>query len=189
MSTYDVVMSLHILAVAVGFATAGVAHSTAFRLRTVRDMRDVRDRLGVLDKVGPFFGASALLIIVFGAWMIQIAPDDEHIGWGDGWILTALVSLVLVEATGGVVIGRGVKRMIHALEGAPDGPVTAETRAVLADRPVWLASHATSAVIVGIVFLMVGKPSGAASVAIVVVAALIGVASAVPFAKAAPAAG
>ena len=100
------------------------------------DMQQVRERLALLDKVGPFFGIAALLLIAFGAYLIQIAPSDrDEIGWGEGWILTALISLVVVEAVGGGVIGRGVKAMIRTLEGVPDGPVTAETRAVLADRP------------------------------------------------------
>ena len=133
MSLYDVVLSLHILAAVFGFGVAGVAHSTMFRLRGSADMRQVRSHLAVLDKVGPFFGISAALLIIFGAYLIHLAPHDAPIHWRDGWVLTALISLVIVEAAGGAVIGRGVKAIIGKLEGGPDGPVTAETRAVLAD--------------------------------------------------------
>jgi hypothetical protein len=184
MSQYEVVLSLHIMALALGFGVAGVAHSTMFRLRAATDMRQVRERLAVLDKVGPFFGIAALLLIIFGAYLIQIAPDDEpEIGWDQGWILTALISLVLVEAVGGLVIGRGVKAIIGKLEGAPDGPVSADTRALLADKPVWLASHATTAVILSIIFVMVGKPSTAGAIVTVVIGALVGIVSAIPFTK------
>ena len=185
MSLYEVVLSLHIMALAFGFGVAGVAHSTMFRVRAATDMRQVRERLAVLDKVGPFFGIAALLLIVFGAYLIQIVPDEhEHeIGWDQGWILTALISLVLVEATGGLVIGRGVKAIIAKLESAPDGPVSADTRALLADKPVWLASHATTAVIVSIIFVMVGKPSTAGAILTVVIGVLVGIASAIPFTK------
>ena len=183
MSLYEVVLSLHILAALFGFGVAGVAHSTMFRLRGAHDMTAVRGHLAVLDKVGPFFGIAAALLIIFGAYLIQIAPSEDHIGWGDGWVLTGLVSLVVVEAVGGAVIGRGVKAIIGKLEGVPDGPVTAETRAVLADRTVWMASHATTAVIASVVFVMVGKPSAAGAIVTVLIGAVVGIASAIPFSK------
>jgi hypothetical protein len=186
-SQYDVVLSLHILSMVLGFGVAGVAHSTMFRLRAATEMRQVREHLAVLEKVGPFFGIAALLLLVFGAYLIQIAPSDADIGWGEGWIITALVSLVLVEAVGGVVIGRRVTALLRKLEAAPDGPVGDDTRVLLADRPIWMASHATTAVIASVVFLMVGKPPAAGAVTIVVIGALVGMASAVPLAKPVPA--
>lgn len=182
MTTYEVVKSLHILAALFGFAVAGVAHFTMLRLRAARDMTQVRDRLEVLDKVGPFFGIAALLLIVFGGYLVQTAPTGRtDIGWDEGWVLTSLISLVLVEAVGSVVIGRGVKAMLGKLEGVPAGPVTAQTRAVLADKPVWLASHAVTAVVASVVFVMVGKPSTTGSVVTVVIGALVGLLSAIPF--------
>jgi hypothetical protein len=182
-STYEVVLSLHILSAVFGFGVAGVAHSTMFRVRGARDMSQVRSHLAVLDKVGPFFGVAALLLIVFGAWMIQIAPEEDDISWDKGWILTALLSLIIVEAIGGAVIGRAVKALSGKLEGTPDGPVTPETRALLADPQIWVASHATTAVIASVVFVMVGKPSGAGAIAIVVIGAVVGIVSAIPFLK------
>lgn len=188
MSLYEVVKSLHILAAAFGFGVAGVAHTTLFRARAAAEVRQVRERLHVLDTVGPLFGVAALLLIAFGAYLVQSPPSDgDAIGWGQGWILTSLVSLVVVEAVGGLVIGRGVKSLIGKLERVPDGPVSAETRALLANPPVWLASHATTAVIASVVFVMVGKPSTAGAIVTVVIGALLGMASAIPFTK--PAAG
>jgi hypothetical protein len=188
-SQYEVVLSLHILSAVFGFGVAGVAHSTMFRLRSSTDMSQVRGHLALLDKVGPFFGIAALFLIVFGAYLIQIAPDDEpEIAWKKGWILVALISLVVVEAVGGAVIGRGVKAIIGKLEGVADGPVTAQTRALLADKPVWLASHATTAVIASAVFVMVGKPSTAGAIVTVLIGAVVGLATAIPFTKPVPAA-
>ena len=184
MSTYEVVKSLHILALAFGFSVAGVAHSTLFRTRAASTMQQVRERLHVLDKVGPFFGIAALLLIIFGAYMVQNPPADrDDIGWDQGWVLTALISLILVEAVGRLVIGRGVKAIIGKLEGVPDGPVSADTRALLADKPVWLASHATTATIASIIFLMVGKPSTTGAIVTVVIGAIVGLVSAIPFTK------
>ena len=189
MSLYEVVKSLHILSMGFGFAVAGVAHSTLLRTRAASSMQQLRERLHVLDKVGPFFGVAALLLIIFGAYMVQNPPANRHnIGWDQGWVLTALISLVIVEAVGGLVIGRGVKAIIGKLEGVPDGPVSADTRALLASKPVWLASHATTAVIMSIVFIMVAKPSTAGAITTVVIGAVVGLVSAIPFTKPATAA-
>ena len=183
MSGYEIVLSLHILAAVLGFFVAGVAHSTMYRLSRADDMAKVRDHLKVLDKVGPFFGVSALLLLAFGAYLVQIAPSDADISWSDGWILAALIGLVVVEAVGGAVIGRAVKALAARMEDAPDGPVTADTRILLADKAVWVASHATTATMAAIVFVMVGKPSGMTSVVILVIGAVVGALSALPFLK------
>jgi hypothetical protein len=176
---------LHILAAILGFGIAGAAHSTLFRIRSATEVRQVRDHLRVLEKTGPLFPVAAILLFVFGAYLIHLSSGEEKFHWGDGWIVTAIVSLVVVEAVGGLVIGRRVAGLARSLESA-DGTVDDAMRARLADRPVWLASHFTTAVIASVVFLMTGKPSGTTSVLIVVIGALVGVASAVPFAKPVP---
>lgn len=183
MKAYDVVLSLHILAVIFGFGVAAVAHTTMFRLRHARTMQEVRTHLPILDKVGPLFPVAALLLFAFGAALIHLSPHDEKIHWSDGWIITAIVTLVVVEAVGGAVIGRGAKALTGKLEGAPDGPVDASTRALLADKGIWIGSHFTTAAIASVVFVMTGKPSGTGAVVTVVIGALVGIASAVPFTK------
>jgi Predicted integral membrane protein (DUF2269) len=182
-SRYDVILSLHILAAVFGFAVAGAAHSTMFRLRGATDMSQVRSHLAVLNKVGMLFGIAALLLLVFGADLIHLSSGARKVHWGDGWILTSLVSLIVVEAIGGIVIGRGVKAISRKLESTPAGPVTADTRALLADRPIWLASHATTAVMASIVFVMVGKPSTTGAIVTVLIGAVVGAVSALPFTK------
>lgn len=180
MSLYETVLSLHILAAIFGFGVAAVAHTSLFRLRSVTDGQQLRVHLPVLERVGPLFPVSAVLLFVFGAELIHLAPHQKF-HWGDGWVVTAIVSLVVVEAVGGGVIGRRVKAIVEELGSVPDGPISEETRARVTDRSVWLASHFTTAVIASIVFVMVGKPSGGGAIAIVVIGALVGLASAVPF--------
>ena len=64
---------------------------------------------------------------------------------------------------------------------APDeGQVPPELRP---DATMWLAGHTATALFVGVVFLMVVKPSGPASALALAVAAVLGLASAVPFLK------
>jgi hypothetical protein len=118
-------------------------------------------------------------LFALGAWLVELS--DEEIGWGDGWVLTAIVALVVMEAVGGAVIARHSARLEAAVEAAPDGPVPADVGVLVLDRGIWLGAHFSTAVALGILFLMTVKPSGAASVIVVVVAGLLGLVSAVPF--------
>ena len=183
MSAYDVVLFLHILALVFGASVAAVAHSTMFRLRSAPDLAAVRGHLAVLDKTGPLFPISAVLLFGFGAVLIRLSEDPDKWHWSDGWIVTAIVTLVVVEAVGGIVIGRGIKRVGKQLASVPDGPVDRSTRAALADPEIWLASHLTTALIMSVVLLMTTKPSGVTSAIVVVVGGILGLLSAVPYAK------
>ena len=91
--------------------------------------------------------------------------------------------LVLAEVIGGAVIGRRVRGIEGQLSSVADGPVDGATRSLVADRQVWLASHLNTATIVTVVLLMTTKPSGVVSVVVVLVGAVIGLASALPFAE------
>jgi hypothetical protein len=185
-SLYEVVLSLHILSAIIGFGIAAVAHTTMFRLRNASTMQQVRHQLPILDKVGPLFPVAAVLLFVFGAYLIQISPDEDPIHWSDGWVVTAIITLVVVEGVGGAVIGRGAKTLLRKLEDVPDGPVDASTRALLADKGIWIGSHFTTAAIASVVFVMVGKPSGTGAVVTVLIGAVLGIVSAIPFTKPAP---
>jgi hypothetical protein len=182
-SLYDVVLSLHILAAIFGFGVAAVAHTTMFRLRNASTMQQVRNQLPILDKVGPLFPIAAVLLFAFGAWLIHLSPSDEKFHWSDGWVITAIVTLVVVEGVGGAVIGRGAKALSGKIESVPDGAVDPSTRVLLADKGIWIGSHFTTAAIASVVFVMVGKPSGLGAVVTVLIGAAVGIVSAIPFTK------
>ena len=183
MSTYNVVLFLHVLAAIFGFGVAAVAHSTMFRVRSASSLDEVRGHLRVLGRTGPLFPISAVLLLALGGLLIQLSDTPAKWHWSDGWIVTAVVVLVLAEALGGLVIGRGVTAIEKQLAAAPNGPVDAGTRELLADRPIWFASHVNTATIAAVVLLMTSKPSGLASMLVVLVGAAVGLASAAPFAK------
>ena len=185
MKTYDVVLFLHIFAALFTFGVAGVMHVLLTRLRAANQVRQLREHMPVLHAAGPLFPAGALALFALGGWLVQLS--DEKIQWSDGWVLTAIVSLVAMEAVGGAVIARHSARLEQAVEAAPDGPVSAELRALALDRGIWLGAHFSTAVALGIVFLMTVKPSGAASFVVIVIAAIAGLASALPFLRTAPA--
>lgn len=181
MRTYDVVLFLHILAAVVGFGVAAVLHTSLFRLRAATELRQVRDHMPVLRRAEPLFPISAVLLLGLGAYLLHLSGGE--FSWSDGWVRVAVVALVVVEAVGGAVIGRASKQLQAAVAAAPEGPVDPSLRAMLSDRALWLGSHFNTAVIASVILLMTAKPSGLASVVIVLVGAVVGVASAVPFTR------
>jgi hypothetical protein len=144
-------------------------------------VRQVRDQMPVLKAAEPLFPLSAILLFGLGAYLVHLSDGD--VTWGEGWIITGIVSLVIVEAVGGAVIGRRTKVLHAAVDTAPDGPIDGSVRALLADRGIWIGAHFNTAVIAAVVFLMVVKPNGVGSVVTVVIGAVVGIASALPFAK------
>jgi hypothetical protein len=186
MKTYDVVLFLHITAVVLTFGVAAVMHVLMVRLRFATDVRQLRDQMPLLKGAGPLFPIGALLIFVLGGWLIQISDPADGFGWGDGWVIAAIVGLVAMEAVGGAIIARREKVLHAAVEAAPDGPVPAELSALVHDKGIWYGSHFATAEAFGIVLLMTTKPSGVTSAVVLVAAGLVGVASAVPFLRRAP---
>jgi uncharacterized membrane protein len=184
MKTYDVVLFLHIMAAVFGFGVAAVLHVMLFRLRSATDIRQVRDQMPVLKVAEPLFPLSAVLLFGFGAYLVHLS--DGEVTWGEGWIVTAIIALVIVEGVGGAVIGRRSKLLHAAVDAAKDGPVDGPVRALLADRGIWIGAHFNTAVIAAVVFLMTVKPDGVGSVVTVVIGAVVGIASALPFTKPVP---
>jgi hypothetical protein len=183
---YDVVLFLHIAAVVLTFGVAAVMHVLMVRLRGATEVRQLRDQMPLLKGAGPLFPIGALLIFVFGAALIQMSDKSDGIDWSDGWVIAAIIGLVLMEAVGGAIIARREKVLHEAVEAAPDGPVPANVTALVHDKGIWYGSHFATAEAFGIVLLMTTKPSGVASAVVLVVAAVVGVASAMPFVRTAP---
>jgi uncharacterized membrane protein len=96
-----------------------------------------------------------LLALVFGPWLVH----DAGYGYGDAWIVAALVLFVIGNALGGIG-GRPDDRtaqLARGLAGVGDAP-SPELRARVRD-PVSLAlSYGSGLILVAILALMVWKP-------------------------------
>jgi uncharacterized membrane protein len=95
------------------------------------------------------------LTLVFGLWLVH------HIGygWGETWIVLALVLWVISNAMGGIGGGREkqTRQLAERLAAEGDAP-SQELSARLRD-PMWLAlSWGSGVVVIAILALMVWKP-------------------------------
>jgi hypothetical protein len=120
--------------------------------------------------------AGAFVVIAAGLAMTQIA-------WGlrTGWIAVALGSLVIIGPIGTWVIDPKVRAVATLAQNLPDGPLPAPLAERTHDRVLRLALYTMTAMLFGIVFLMTTKPALTSALGAMVVSALLGFASGVPF--------
>lgn len=176
-TSYDSVLALHVLMVVASFMMVAVIHGLLFQMRWARDLSalGVAPRLlGPLERLLPL---SALVILGSGAWLIHLSGGEVR--WSDGWVITSLVALVAVEGLGGS-LSRRSERMQSSIRAAAGGSLSPDLRAAVTDPVLWLVTHLGTATFLGVVFIMVAKPSGPWSMAIVGGAAALGLVSALP---------
>lgn len=180
------VLFLHI-GVAIGaFMIAGVLHAALQVMARVSTVQELRPWSRVMHRLEPLFPFFALALLALGAWLVHL-EGDEGIGWSSGWVITAVVALVVVEALGGAVLAPRGKKLAALVDAAADGPVPDDVRAATKDPAVWYLAHVSTVGFLGVVFVMAAKPSGLGAVIIVVIGALLGLALAEAQLRALPA--
>jgi uncharacterized membrane protein len=154
-SRYDWLLFLHVTGaflVIGGAAMAGVFNFSALRSERPSDVvlffRFARLAVAAI-------GVGMVLTLGFGLWLVH----DAGYGWGETWIVLALVLWVLSNAMGGIGGNREkqVRELAEHLTAEGDVP-SPELSARLRD-PVWLAlSWGSGIVVIAILALMIWKP-------------------------------
>ena len=170
----DVVLFLHIAVAVFTFAVAGLLLTGLGQMRRAESVAVLRSWERLTHRIEPWFPILVLILIALGGWLIALS--DDAFSWGDGWVLTSVVTLVVMEAYGGIVLAPNGKRLHAMLEGLPDGPVPVEVDAAVRNPLVWAGAWGETGLATGILFLMPTKPAGVWSVVIVVVLGLVSVA-------------
>lgn len=174
--TAGVVLFLHIGVAIVAFAMAGVLHAALQVFGRARRVEEVRTWAAVAHRIEPLFPVMALLLLGLGAWLVHLGQHtDDNFSFSTGWILTAIVTLVLVEAIGGAVLAPRGKKLNGLIHDAPDGEVSEDIRRAARDPLFWDMAHLTTFGFLGVVFIMAAKPDGAWAVVFPVVGAVAGV--------------
>jgi uncharacterized membrane protein len=96
-----------------------------------------------------------LLAFVFGLWLVH----EAGYGYGDGWVIAAIVLLILANALGGLGGRRDDRtaKLARELAAAGDAP-SPELRARVRD-PISLAlSYGSGLVLVALLAIMIWKP-------------------------------
>ena len=156
MDRYHWLLFLH---VAGAFLVLGGATMAAiFNVTALR--RELPSEIAVLFRLTQVAAISVLVgmtvALIFGLWLVA---DLDFVGWGDAWVIIALVLWVVANALGssGGRREKATRELAERLAAQGDQP-SAELRARLRD-PVTLAlSYGSGAAVIAILALMIWKP-------------------------------
>ena len=179
MSLYTLLLFVHVsgaicLFIGMGIWLFGsIAIARAARVEQVRAIADLMLMARLLVPAGAFVVIAAGLAMTLMVWGVQT-----------GWIAVALGSLGIIGPIGTWVIDPKVRRIAALAHSLPDGslpmPLAERTR----DHVLRTALHTMIAMLLGIIFLMTAKPQLTIAIGTIVVSALLGSASALPFLRA-----
>ena len=141
MHLFDVVLFFHIAVAIAAFAIAGILHTAQYATRSAKTVAELRGWIPVTHRLEPLFPILALFLFALGAWLLHLSGGEFT--WSDGWVVTAIVTLAVMEALGGAVLAPRGKRRHDVAEGAPDGPIspTAAWRTPRVPRPARATCH------------------------------------------------
>ena len=155
MDTYDWLLFLHVTGaflVLGGAVMAGIFNFAALQRERPSEIA-VLFRLARVAVIA--IGAGMVLTLGFGLWLVH----QVGYGWGETWIVLALVLWVLANALGGIGGGREKRTRQLAERLASEGDAPSQELSARLRDPVWLAlSWGSGIVIVAILALMIWKP-------------------------------
>jgi hypothetical protein len=172
MTTYTLMLFIHIVGVIGTFIGVGVYLFAALALRRAQQVGQVRALTSLIQPSGVLAVVSILLLGVAGFYM-AITVWGEHATW----IIVATISFILLAPFGVFLIDLRLRALAKAAAAAPDGPLPDVLMVRARDPLVGIGLSTYVGVLVGIVFLMTNKPPLAASIIAMIVATVLGLVS------------
>lgn len=168
MSTYSLLVFLHIVGALGLFASIGLEQVGLYRLRRARTGSQVNEWVSLLAGLRKLDAPAGLLLLATGIYFVMTR-------WGhQPWAGLAVLGMVVMALLGILVNGRRLRAIKWEATGML-GAIPAELSQRVRD-PVLLTSATVRAGIgIGIVFNMVTKPSLVMALAAMVVAPVVGV--------------
>jgi uncharacterized membrane protein len=155
MTKYDWLLFLHVTGAF--FVLGGAVFAGVFNVAALRSERpsEVVLLFRLAQIAVGFIGAGMLLTLGFGLWLVH----DVGYGWGETWIILALVLWVASGAMGGAG-GKGereTRELAERLAAAGDAP-SSELSAQLRNPTRLALSWGSGVLVILILVLMVWKP-------------------------------
>jgi hypothetical protein len=174
---FGFVLFLHISFVVVAFAMAGIVHAAMPAVARARDVSQMRPWVELLHRLDPLFPLVALMLLGLGSWLVHLgAHTDDAFSFKDGWVITSIVTLVVIEGIAGAMLAPTAKRLVVTVRETADGVPGADLRAATRDPKIWYPGHIATFGFLGIVFVMATKPAGGWAWLFPTVGALVGIA-------------
>lgn len=169
MDSYHLALFAHLCALMGATGLAALIHFAELHMRAAQTIGELRQWGAIPKSLSKYYPLATLVLVLSGAYMVQSAWT-----WHEGWIIAALIGVVLL-LIGGTLIGSRGKALGRALAGDPHAPVSAATARLVRDPIARSLSYANTALSISIVYIMVTKPSLPGALAAFAVAILIGV--------------
>src|SRR5215831_722540 len=173
MSIYTIVLFVHVIGAIGYFLGIGTWLFILVGLRRAQHVEQVRALIHLNDLSGPFGAGSAVVLLASGLYLALSAWSGLS-----GWILVALISLILIVPTTAVLIAPRRSALVAQLErSAPDGASSLAFSQHLHDPVLLETLQTVAALLLGIVFLMTTKPELVGSLIVMAVALVLGLIS------------
>jgi hypothetical protein len=169
----DVVLFMHIFIAIATFGVAIVLLLSLHQMKRAATVEVLHSWERVAARCGPLFPVLVLVLIGLGAWLIHLSGGEFR--WSDGWVDTAVVGLVLMEAYGGAVLAPADKKLGELVAAAAPGPVPENVRAAVRSPKVWAGSYGNTGTALGILFTMPTKPEAPWPIVIVAGMGILGI--------------
>jgi hypothetical protein len=172
MDLYPLLVFLHVLG-GMGFVAAVIIEVLVVtQLRRATTLDQARTLLGVLRAQSRVAPAGMGTALITGIWMMIVR-------WGPvAWATVAFAGLVILMAAGLTLTRRAMTRVGMSLAGASH-ELPRRFRDALTNRALWVSLTARGLITLAIVALMTLKPAIAGSLAIMIIAVVIGFGTAV----------
>ncbi len=174
LSLQGFVLFLHIAVVITSFMIAGALHAAFQFMPRAKTIAETRSWATIIHRAEPLLPILALGILGFGAWLVHLESADG-VKWSSGWIITAVITLVVIEGLAGSLLAPRSKSIVQTIESSPDGDLPEDLRARMLDPVMWIVGHIATFGFLGMVFVMASKPSGAVAWLFPAAGAAIGV--------------
>jgi uncharacterized membrane protein len=157
LSRYDWLLFFHVTGAFLLVGGAVIAGALNFAaLRSGRRPSEILLLFGLIRRIAvPAIGVGTLLLFVFGLWLVH----EAGYGYSDGWIVTAIVLLVLGNAIGGYggKRDRNTAEYAQQLVAQGDAP-SPELEARVRDPVSLAASYGSGLILVALLAIMIWKP-------------------------------
>jgi hypothetical protein len=174
MSTYGVVLFVHLSALTLAFGADGMIVLVRRRLLAARTGAEALQWLLIAKAAARAYPVALIVLVASGAYMVHDAWS-----WGTGWVDAGLAGAVALAVLGGGVEGRAAERIAKGLAARPQEAPGELVR----DRVFWTVGLGNPALALGIVFVMATKPALGGALGALAVAFAIGAAAAQPFCR------
>jgi hypothetical protein len=162
--TYQTVLFLHFVSLAIGLGAGAILLVCLFQLRAARTLADAVPWGAVAGKTEKAFPVAIVGLFATGAYM-----TSDVWTWSTRWIDVSIGGLVLLALQGPLVGGRAGKMLKQALQDNGPGPLGEEARRRAVHPSLWLAEFSNLGIVFGIIWDMTHKPGTTEAVAAIVI--------------------